>query len=267
MKKIILLTAATALLCSCGIYNRYQPVEAVPEDLYGDSFSQTGDTTNFGNTDWRTVFTDSCLQSLIEQGLANNTDYRSAQLRVEEAEATLLSARLAFLPSFALSPQGGVSSFDGGKATWTYTVPVTASWELDIFGRMRNAKKQAQALYAQSRDYRQAVRTQLIAGIANTYYTLLMLDEQLSLSRQTAEAWKETVASARALMQAGQYDEAGVSQPGGTTQPGGEQPRPVAGRDAAHPRAGQTFRTSSARRPFRGHSLADAGQPSRRAPG
>ena len=193
MKKIILLTAATALLCSCGIYNRYQPVEAVPEDLYGDSFSQTGDTTNFGNTDWRTVFTDSCLQSLIEQGLANNTDYRSAQLRVEEAEATLLSA-------------------DGGKATWTYTVPVTASWELDIFGRMRNAKKQAQALYAQSRDYRQAVRTQLIAGIANTYYTLLMLDEQLSLSRQTAEAWKETVASARALMQAGQYDEAGVSQ-------------------------------------------------------
>ena len=196
MKKIILLTAATALLCSCGIYNRYQPVEAVPEDLYGDSFSQTGDTTNFGNTDWRTVFTDSCLQSLIEQGLANNTDYRSAQLRVEEAEATLLSARLA----------------DGGKATWTYTVPVTASWELDIFGRMRNAKKQAQALYAQSRDYRQAVRTQLIAGIANTYYTLLMLDEQLSLSRQTAEAWKETVASARALMQAGQYDEAGVSQ-------------------------------------------------------
>ena len=212
MKKIILLTAATALLCSCGIYNRYQPVEAVPEDLYGESFSQTGDTANFGNTDWREVFTDPALQGLIEQGLANNTDYRSAQLRVEEAEATLLSAKLSFLPSFALSPQGGVSSFDGGKATWTYTVPVTASWELDIFGRMRNAKKQAQALYAQSRDYQQAVRTQLIAGIANTYYTLLMLDEQLDLSRQTAEAWKETVASARALMNAGQYDEAGVSQ-------------------------------------------------------
>lgn len=212
MKKILLLTAATATLCSCGIYNRYQPVEAVPEDLYGESFSQTSDTTNFGNVHWREVFTDPVLQVLIEQGLANNTDYRSAQLRVEEAEATLLSAKLSFLPSFALSPQGGVSSFDGGKATWTYTVPVTASWELDIFGRMRNAKKQAQALYAQSRDYRQAVRTQLIAGIANTYYTLLMLDEQLDLSRQTAEAWKETVASARALMNAGQYDEAGVSQ-------------------------------------------------------
>ena len=212
MKKILLLTAATATLCSCGIYNRYQPVEAVPEDLYGNQVAQPSDTTNFGNAHWREVFTDPVLQGLIEQGLANNTDYRSAQLRVEEAEATLLSAKLSFLPSFALSPQGGVSSFDRGKATWTYTVPVTASWELDIFGRMRNAKKQAQALYAQSRDYRQAVRTQLIAGIANTYYTLLMLDEQLDLSRQTAEAWKETVASARALMNAGQYDEAGVSQ-------------------------------------------------------
>ena len=209
---IILLTAATALLSSCGIYNRYTPVETVPDNLYGDLIEQTTDTANFGNADWRTVFTDPYLQSFIQQGLENNTDYQSAQLRVKEAEATLLSAKLAFLPSFALSPQGGVSSFDGAKATWTYSVPVTASWELDIFGRMRNAKKQAQALYAQSEDYKQAVRTQLIAGIANTYYTLLMLDEQLSLSEQTAEAWKETVASARALMNAGQYDEAGVAQ-------------------------------------------------------
>lgn len=212
MKKILLLTAATALLSSCGIYNRYKPVETVPEDLYGDNVALTGDTTNFGNTHWREVFTDPYLQLLIEQGLKNNTDYQSAQLRVEEARATLLSAKLAFLPSFALAPQGTVSSFDNMKATQTYQLPVTASWELDIFGRMRNAKKQAQALYAQSQDYKQAVCTQLISGIANTYYTLLMLDEQLDLSRQTVEAWKETVVSARALMNAGQYDEAAVSQ-------------------------------------------------------
>ena len=212
MKKILLLTAATVLLGSCGIYNRYKPVEEVPDDLYGDNVTLTGDTMNLGDMHWKDVFTDPCLQSLIEQGLQNNTDYQSAQLRVKEAEASLLSAKLSFLPSFAFSPQGGVSSFDSHKATWTYQVPVAASWELDIFGRMRNAKKQAQALYAQSEDYKQAVCTQLIVGIANTYYTLLMLDEQLDLSRQTAEAWKETVASARALMSAGQYDEAGVSQ-------------------------------------------------------
>lgn len=212
MKRYIITAVATVLLSSCGIYNRYTSVTDVPEDLYGNQVEVTDTIHNLGNMDWRNLFTDPYLQSLIQQGLDHNTDYRAAQLRVKEAEATLLSAKLAFLPSFAFSPQGGTSSFDGAKATWTYSVPVTASWELDIFGRMRNAKKQSQALYAQSEDYQQAVRTQLIASIANTYYTLLMLDEQLALSKQTAKSWEETVVSARALMNAGQYDEAGVSQ-------------------------------------------------------
>ena len=211
MKKIIVLTTATALLSSCGIYTKYQPAETTPDNLYGEEVA-VDDTTNFGNVNWRELFTDPQLQALIEQGLQNNTDLRSAQLQIEEAEAALMSAKLAFLPSFALSPQGTISSFNGGKATKTYTLPVTASWELDIFGRLRNAKQQAKALYAQSKDYQQAVRTQLIAGIANVYYTLLMLDEQLAISQQTEEAWKETVASTRALMDAGLANEAATSQ-------------------------------------------------------
>lgn len=211
MKKIIVLTTATALLSSCGIYTKYQPAETTPDNLYGEEVA-VDDTTNFGNVNWRELFTDPQLQALIEQGLQNNTDLRSAQLQIEEAEAALMSAKLAFLPSFALSPQGTISSFDGGKATKTYTLPVTANWELDIFGRLRNAKQQAKALYAQSKDYQQAVRTQLIAGIANVYYTLLMLDEQLAISQQTEEAWKETVASTRALMDAGLANEAATSQ-------------------------------------------------------
>ena len=211
MKKIIVLATATALLSSCGIYTKYQPAETTPDNLYGEEVA-VDDTTNFGNVNWRELFTDPQLQALIEQGLQNNTDLRSAQLQIEEAEAALMSAKLAFLPSFALSPQGTISSFDGGKATKTYTLPVTASWELDIFGRLRNAKQQAKALYAQSKDYQQAVRTQLIAGIANVYYTLLMLDEQLAISQQTEEAWKETVASTRALMDAGLANEAATSQ-------------------------------------------------------
>lgn len=211
MKKILLLTTVTALLSSCGIYTKYQPETTAPDNLYGEGTAVV-DTANLGNVDWRELFTDPRLQELIEQGLQSNTDYLSAQLRVEEAKATLLSAKLAFLPSFSLAPQGTVSSFDKQKAVQAYSLPVTASWELDIFGRMRNAKRQAKALYAQSQDYQQAVRTQLIAGIANTYYTLLMLDEQLSLTQQTEQAWKESVVSARALMEAGQYNEAGVSQ-------------------------------------------------------
>lgn len=211
MKKIMILATTAAMLSSCGIYTKYKPAETVPDSLYGANV-EIADTTNFGNSDWKEIFTDSYLQTYIDQALQNNTDYQSAQLRIEEAKATLLSSKLAFLPSFALAPQGTISSFDSQKATKSYELPVTASWELDIFGRMRNSKKQAQALYAQSVDYKQAVRSQLIANVANTYYTLLMLDEQLRLSEETAEAWKETVAAARALMDAGQYNEAGVSQ-------------------------------------------------------
>lgn len=211
MKKVILFSAAAALLSSCGIYTKYNPAETVPDNLYGETFT-TEDTTSLGSVDWHELFTDPHLQAYIEQGLSNNTDYLSAQLRIKEAEATLLSSKLAYLPSFALAPQGTVSSFDGGKAAQTYSLPVTASWEVDIFGKMRNNKRQAQALYAQSLDYKQAVCTQLIAGIANTYYTLLMLDDQLLLSQETAKAWEETVRSTRALMNAGKADEAAVAQ-------------------------------------------------------
>ncbi|MGP1624275.1 TolC family protein [Bacteroides heparinolyticus] len=211
-KNTFLLVALGSLLSSCGVYTKYKPATSVPDNLYGEYSATEDDSASLRNMEWRELFTDPQLQALIEQALENNTDYQTAQLRVEEAEATLLSAKLAFLPSFALARQGTVSSFDGGKATQTYSLPVTAGWELDVFGRMRNAKKQSKALYAQSLDYRQAVRTRLISGVANTYYTLLMLDEQLVISQQMEEAWKETLASTRALMKAGMRNEAAVSQ-------------------------------------------------------
>lgn len=211
-KEILIITVATFTLNSCGIYTKYKPSTQVPEDLYGEEVALSDSADNLGNLGWREVFTDPYLRELIEQGLQNNTDLQSAQWRVEEAEATLMSAKLAFLPSFALAPQGTVSSFDGGKATQAYSVPVTASWELDIFGRMRNAKHQARALLEQSHDYRQAVQTQLVSGIANVYYTLLMLDEQLAISERTQQSWKETVDATRALMDAGLANEAAVSQ-------------------------------------------------------
>ena len=207
----IIACGATLLLSGCGIYTSYEPQTSVPEQLYGEEVA-VSDTVSIGNIHWKDFFTDPYLQELIEKGLAQNTDVQTAGLRVEEAKASLLSAKLAFLPSFALSPQGGVSTVEGSKASHTYTLPVTASWELDIFGKLRNAKRQAKAAYLQSEDYKQAVYSSLIANIANTYYTLLMLDEQLEISRQTAGTWKETVASTQALMDAGQADEAAVSQ-------------------------------------------------------
>jgi outer membrane protein TolC len=188
----IIACGATLLLSSCGIYTSYEPQTSVPENLYDEEVT-VSDTASIGNIHWRDFFTDPYLQDLIEKGLAQNTDVQTASLRVEEAKASLLSAKLAFLPSFALSPQGGINTVEGSKASHTYTLPVTASWELDIFGKLRNAKRQAKAAYLQSEDYKQAVYSSLIANIANTYYTLLMLDEQLEISRQTADTWVQQV--------------------------------------------------------------------------
>ncbi|MGM9798956.1 MAG: TolC family protein [Parabacteroides sp.] len=211
MKQYMIMAASAALLSSCGIYTTYHPATEVPEQLYGEEVV-VSDSSSIASLNWRELFTDPHLVTLIEQGLANNTDYLTAGLRVQEAEATLLSAKLAYLPGIALAPQGTLSHLEGHKMTKAYSIPATASWEIDLFGKLRNAKRQSQALLAQSRDYQQAVRSQLIAGIANTYYTLLMLDAQLGIAEQTATSWGESARSAHALMQAGMANEAAVAQ-------------------------------------------------------
>lgn len=117
MKKIIILMCATALLSSCHIYKSYdRPEDITVEGLYRDTIAGgdtlAADTANFGNLPWKEVFTDAQLQTLIEQALTNNADLRSAALTVKQAQAALMSARLAYAPMLALSPQGTVSSFD-----------------------------------------------------------------------------------------------------------------------------------------------------------
>ena len=213
MKKTIFILSVVPLLSSCGIYTNYHQQETLPDNLFGEEVSIDTTKVSLGDLSWKNLFADEQLQTLIEKGLQNNTDLQSARLRVKQAEATMLSAKLALLPSFALAPQGTISSFDKHEAVETYSLPLTASWQFSLFGGdVRNAKKQAQALLEQSRDYEQAVQTQLIAGIANIYYTLQMLDAQLSISEETERSWGESVKSTRALMNAGMANEAAVSQ-------------------------------------------------------
>ena len=213
MKKNIplLIVAALTLLSGCGLYKSYRPATSVPDNLYRDEHTGT-DTSSIGHLDWQELFTDSQLQILINEGLENNTDLRTAHLRVKEAEATLLSSRLSYLPALMLNPQGTLSSFDGAKPAKSYQLAASASWELDIFGKQTNTKRGAEAALEQSKSYKQAVRTQLIATIANSYYTLLLLDKQLAISERTAAIWKENVNAMRALKKAGLRDEAAVSQ-------------------------------------------------------
>lgn len=216
-KQLIGMVCATALLSSCHVYKSYdRPEDVQTAGLYRDTLSNDGalasDTTNFGNLPWREVFTDSQLQALIAQGLADNTDLQTAILKVKESQAALMSARLAYAPSLGLSPQGTLSSSDNGAASKTYSLPVTASWEIDLFGKLLNSKRGAQVTLLQTKAYRQAVQTQIIAAIANTYYTLLMLDRQLDISEQTANLMKRNVETMRAMKEAAMTNAAAVSQ-------------------------------------------------------
>lgn len=213
MKKIVFTLATTALLSSCGIYSNYErPADIKTDGLYGATVEESADSAGLAALPWRSLFTDPTLQSLIEKGLQNNTDMRTAALSIEEAEASLKAAKLSFFPSFAFAPQGGFSSVDWAKANKTYTIPLSASWQVDIFGSLRNAKKRAQVQLESSKAYKQAVQTQLIATIANYYYTLAMLDEQVNVSKATADIWQENIKTYKALMNVGQTTSAAVAQ-------------------------------------------------------
>lgn len=189
--------SAAALLSSCGIYGKYERPEVNTTGLVRDVTSNTDtlavtDTTSFGNLPWRSVFTDPQLQALIEQGLAHNTDLLNAALNVKMVEAQLSVAKLAFVPSFTFSPQGTISSWDGSKATKTYSLPVNASWSIDLFGNLLNQKRSAQMALLATKDYQLVVKTNLIANIANAYYTLMMLDKQLEIVDNMTGLTKDT---------------------------------------------------------------------------
>lgn len=218
-KQIITLMCATALLSSCHIYKSYdRPEDITTAGLYRDTVAGgdtlVADTANFGNLPWREVFTDPQLQGYIEQALTSSPDIRTAALKVKEAQAPLLASKLAFIPSLTLSPQGTVSSWDKGKATQTYSLPIAASWQIDLFGQLLNQKRQAQANLEQTLAYEQNTRVQLIANAANLYYTLLMLDRQLEITEGTAEILKKNTETMEAMKESGIYGttEAAVAQ-------------------------------------------------------
>ena len=189
--------SVAVLMSSCGLYNKYERPEINTKGLVRDVSSSTdtlavNDTTSFGNLAWRSVFTDPQLQSLIEQGLAHNVNLVNAALNVKIIEEQLKCAKLAFVPSFTFSPQGTIASWDGGKATKSYSLPISASWTIDLFGNILSQKRSTQAALLATKDYQLVVKTKLIANIANAYYTLLMLDKQIEVVTDMEKLTKET---------------------------------------------------------------------------
>lgn len=212
--RLAVVALALATMSGCHIYKKYEtPTDTALTKAYVEARQQQTDSTAFGNLLWEDVFTDPQLVTLINQALANNTNLRNAQLNVEVAHAQLKGARLAYLPSLALAPNGGASSYAGSDLSWTYSIPAQLSWEIDIFGKLLNSKRGAQAAFAKSEAYAQAVRSQIISAVATTYYSIAAVRNQLNLSRNTAALWKETVQTMRDLKEGGRgVTEAAVVQ-------------------------------------------------------
>lgn len=198
------------LLSSCGLYNKYERPDVNTSGLIRDAYSdvdtlQLNTDPNFGQLPWREVFTDPQLQSLIEQALENNPDLRNAALNVKMMESALTVAKLAFLPSVTFAPQGTISKvqMDGASVSKTYQLPIAASWNLDLFGNLLSVKRSAQMKLLATKDYQVAVQTNIICGVANLYYTLMMLDEQLAIVTDMEGLTKDTWDMMKLQMQLG----------------------------------------------------------------
>ena len=199
MKKVLIISSAVLLLSGCGLYNKYERPDVNTSGLIRDAVSDVDTLAlntdpNFGQLPWREVFTDPQLQQLIETALENNVDLRNAALNVKMMEDMLKVAKLAFLPSLAVAPSGTISrvQMDGATTSKTYTLPISASWNVDLFGNILSQKRSAQVKLLAAKDYQVAVQTNIVCGIANLYYTLMMLDEQLDIVTDMEHLLKET---------------------------------------------------------------------------
>ncbi|WP_455095749.1 efflux transporter outer membrane subunit [Prevotella koreensis] len=207
---IIAILSATMMMGSCGIYSKYERPDINTDGIIRDQISasdmkETTDTASFGNLPWRQVFTDPMLQDLIQQGIDNNVNMRNAALNVKMVEAQLTAAKLAFVPQFTFTPQATVSSWDFDKARQTYSLPVNASWTIDLFGNLLNQKRSAQMALLATKDYQLVVKTQIVSNIANLYYTLLMLDRQLEIINEMSTLTKDTWDVMKMQMELGRY--------------------------------------------------------------
>ena len=111
------------------------------------------DSTGLAYLGWREIFTDPTLQKYIEQALNNNTNLENAKLNVDMARAQLQGAKLSYFPSLAFTPNGGTASYGGSHMNWSYTLPLAANWEIDVFGKILNRKRSAKASLEQTMAY------------------------------------------------------------------------------------------------------------------
>lgn len=212
MKKITYIILFTLFLSSCNIYRKFERSEMSVADSYRNlDTTAIVDTVTIADLNWTEIYTDPNLQVLINYALENNADHLIAMEKVKEAKAAFKSARLSFFPSAGLVFPTNMN-YSNGNTSVSYDASVTASWEIDLFGKLLNSKRKAQVVMLQSQEYQQAVRTQIIATVADYYFNLLALDKQLNIYTITEKSWATSVETIKAMKEGGMTTEAAVAQ-------------------------------------------------------
>ena len=217
---LLLIVALT--LQSCFVAKDYvrPDIETETEALYRTENLPT-DSVSIADVSWKTLFTDQYLQQYIEVGLQNNMDVRIALQQIIAAQAYAKQGKAGYLPSVnvganwthqELSKNTQFGAFLSDTSTDQFDITANLSWEADIWGKIRSNKRATQAAYLQSVAGHQAVKTQLISSIANTYYNLLALDEQLKITKETIATRDSSVTTIKALKDAGQVTQVAVDQ-------------------------------------------------------
>jgi len=213
--------ALVALLAlqSCNINKKFVSPEADTTALFRDHNST--DTTTVASIPWKTYFADPQLQALIAEGLQNNTNMQVAQLRIEQALAGFKTAKASVLPTLAVAASmqhTQLSNGANGEDILGYSyehinqLGFTATWEVDLWGKLGSQKRAKYASLLNSYEYANLVQTTLVANIAKAYYSLTALDEQLRITKETAVLLKTSCETMQALKEAGTVNGAAVEQ-------------------------------------------------------
>ena len=218
--KIVLLGVTATVMQSCFVAKEYERPELKTENLYRNEIVST-DTVSLANIAWDKVFTDPLLQGYIKKGLENNLDIKIAMQNIAAAEATMKQGKAGYFPTLSagadwthqeLSKNSQFGALLQDRSTDQYQFTGSLSWEADIWGKIRSNKRAVNAAYLQTTAANQAVKTQLIANIAATYYQLLSVDAQIKLAEKTLVNRNQSVETIVALKKAGNVTEVGVKQ-------------------------------------------------------
>ena len=220
LNKIAVLVVTATVMQSCFVAKDYKRPELKTENLYRNEIVST-DTTSLANVAWENVFTDPLLQGYIKKGLENNLDIKIAMQNIAAAEASMKQGKAGYFPTLSagadwthqeLSKNSQFGALLQDRSTDQYQLTGSLSWEADIWGKIRSNKRAANATYLQTTAANQAVKTQLIANIAATYYQLLSVDAQIKLAEKTLVNRNQSIETIIALKDAGNVTEVGVKQ-------------------------------------------------------